>query len=908
MKHTTPAVVFHLDMINSTDPHWSIAKGKDGISYIAREGKFSDKYAETFKSPFSERVNKDYTDYMDKCGLFDATYSMLSEEQKDTYRDLEKQSKSEGCPKYLGYLSFKNQFLIDNGIMVGSRIDRDKLIEVSRKGINALITTSEKLKNNNTYWYAAIHEDTDNIHVHYTVLEYHRLEDRTITYKGKGQDLIEQKAFQKMKSAVANSIITDKLTPELTAFKRNSLIPEIKQNVTASKELIDLLEKLPPKPPKSAWEYNNFKVRPFQGDINRCVDSIINSNDNLKNLYSTYIQKLNFADEQYKEFYGENSDYFEYSNNQLDDFYNRAGNKLLQELAKLQESLHSSADDMSVEEGVSKKDEIDTEISPLFDNAEQRVEEKTRSGPYMKWSDTYKNACKLIYGKKSTSDDFQKAEQLLLSEARLGNILAIHDLGKLYSTDKLGEKDLEKSQRYYSEALKGFLEVEPSSKKLKPYVQYRIGKMYGYGLGSEQDQQKAFDWFSKSAAEGNKFAQFSMANMYYYGNGVNKDLSKAYEWYQKSSLQGQPYAAYAVAKMYNNGEHVTKDKEAAQGYYKKALSGFLKLEQNNQADDNMFYKIAMMYKNGFGTESNEEKAMEYFKRSAAMNNKNGLYEYGVLQLERGNTKAAVKLIEKAIVLGNDNAKRFLAQEYILGEHLPKDITKGIALLTELSDKGDISSSYRLGKTYMQNGDIEKAVHYFEKSADKNSWSSYQLGKYYNENNEYKLAEHYLLRPVEERNVYAMYQLGKMYLKKYKESNDQKDVIKAERWLQQAADLDNPYAQCSYGMLCFKTNRRDKGLFYLEKAAAHGNEFAQTIIQTAVNRKEAELRKRNKRKFRSFVAQAAFNRSRSSAYACWSTIHRLVNDYEYHIKKLQEEFDYENNISNEISIGYEYQID
>ena len=42
------------------------------------------------------------------------------------------------------------------------------------------------------------------------------------------------------------------------------------------------------------------------------------------------------ADEQYKRFYGENSDYFEYSNNQLDDFYNRAGNKLLQELAKLQ--------------------------------------------------------------------------------------------------------------------------------------------------------------------------------------------------------------------------------------------------------------------------------------------------------------------------------------------------------------------------------------------------------------------------------------------------------------------------------------------------------------------------------------------------------------------------------------------
>lgn len=330
-KHTTPAVVFHLDMIQPTSKKWVIAKGFDGMSYMNRDGKFLPKKEKTFKSQAT--VNKDYIDYMNKNGVFDTNYSMLTEKQMDTYRDYERQSKSEGCPKYVGYLSFDNQFLVDNGLMIGEVLDRAKLMDIARKGINSLIDKSNKLKNENTYWYAAIHEDTDNIHVHYTLLEYHRLEDRTVTYKGKGQDLLEQDAFKKMKSTVANEIMTKKLTPELTAFKRKNLIPEFSSSIVASKEMIELLKLLPPKPPHSVWQYDNVKVRPYQRRIDMCVDKIISCNEKLQAEFDEYVEKLKMADEQYKRFYGENSDYFEYSNNQLDDFYNRAGNKLLQELA-----------------------------------------------------------------------------------------------------------------------------------------------------------------------------------------------------------------------------------------------------------------------------------------------------------------------------------------------------------------------------------------------------------------------------------------------------------------------------------------------------------------------------------------------------------------------------------------------
>ena len=298
---------------------------------------------------------------------------------------------------------------------------------------------------------------------------------------------------------------------------------------------------------------------------------------------------------------------------------------------------------------------------------------------YLKWSTAYKEACKIIYNKQSKLEDFQKAEQLLLNESRSGNVLAIHDLGKLYSTDKLGEKDEEKSFAYYKEALQGFRETEPDSDFMFPYepkyegqimkpvdmrsyVWYRIGKMHCYGLGTEQDYAQSFEWFLKSAHEGNKFAQYSLANLYYYGNGVEKDLSQAFWWYRKSSEQGQPYASYAVAQMYSKGEYVAENKETAQRYYKAALSGFLELESKDQADDNLYYKLGAMYKNGLGTEIDIPKAIEYFEKSTenmwSTYQLGRLYLFGAEGLEKDKTKA-VEWLTKSADNGNEVAQNML---------------------------------------------------------------------------------------------------------------------------------------------------------------------------------------------------------------------------------------------------------
>ena len=306
-------------------------------------------------------------------------------------------------------------------------------------------------------------------------------------------------------------------------------------------------------------------------------------------------------------------------------------------------------------------------------------DDSPKSKYYLKWSNAYKEACKLIYNKQSKLEDFQKAEQLLLNESGAGNVLAIHDLGKLYSTEKIGAKDEEKSFAYYNEALQGFMEIELDSDFMFPYepkfdgqiikpvnmrsyVWYRIGKMHCYGLGTEQDHAQSFEWFLKSDQEGNKFAQYSLANLYYYGNGVEKDLSQAFLWYQKSASQGQPYASYAAAQMYSKGEYVAENKETAQRYYKAALSGFLELESKDQADDNLFYKIGVMYKNGLGTEIDIPKAIEYFEKSTenmwSTYQLGRLYLFGAEELEKDKEKA-VEWLTKSANDGNEYAQNML---------------------------------------------------------------------------------------------------------------------------------------------------------------------------------------------------------------------------------------------------------
>lgn len=675
------------------------------------------------------------------------------------------------------------------------------------------IAKNQKISLCNLKWYAAFHDTTHHPHIHLLVYSENTKEG-----------FLTNEGINKIRSAFANDIFKDDLQSiyqeqtlsrdELKAVSKTefkSIVRKVQQGGFENPQLENLIRKL-------YSQLQNVKGKKVYGylppDVKETVNSIFSELAKDNNIRQLYEKWCSLESLKYKSYTQKEKELPPLVDNKV---FQPVRNMIIRTVL----DMNYPVIDVEIEEPEPTEqfanDDFYVDILLKFDESEQSENDKVtfsdndeptaedfiwsnenevtvdiedyepQSKYYLKWSTAYKEACKIIYNKQSKLEDFKKAEQLLLSESKSGNVLAIHDLGKLYSTDKLGAKDEEKSFAFYQEALQGFMEIEPDSDYMFPYepkfkgqvmkpadmrsyVWYRIGKMHCYGLGTEQDYEKAFQWFLKSSQEGHKFAQYSLANLYYYGNSVEKDLSQAFLWYQKSASQGQPYASYAAAQMYSKGEYVAENKETAQRYYKAALSGFLELESKDQADDNLFYKIGVMYKNGLGTEADISKAIDYFKRSAEMNNKNGLYEYGKALIQGTHIEAdlekGLECVEKAMKLKNSNAKRFFALEYISGEHFSQDIEKGLFMLTECADKGDSFACFQLGQFYLKGEivtqdleraekylllaedneftqyafgklylqeekyDIQKAVDYFEKSADKNMWSSYQLGRLY----------------------------------------------------------------------------------------------------------------------------------------------------------------------------------
>lgn len=696
------------------------------------------------------------------------------------------------------------------------------------------IAKNQKIDMANMKWYAAFHDKKTNPHVHIIVYSTNEREG-----------FLTNHGIEKIRSGFANDIYADELhnlyaqqTDLRNQMKKESeqlmkqLADNISQNDVDNAELIDLVAKL-------HEQLNSSKGKKVYGylkaDVKKTVDEIfirLAENESIQKMYSLWCE----MEQQKHDVYS--SARVQFPKLADNKEFKSVKNMIIQTVL----DMNSPVVDIEIEEPelTEKTDDDITDISPQideFDNAiyfdnddmaangfscsskisPKEPDDSPKSKYYLKWSNAYKEACKLIYNKQSKLEDFQKAEQLLLNELGAGNVLAIHDLGKLYSTEKLGAKEEEKSSSFYKEALQGFMEIEPDSDFMFPYepkfdgqimkpvnmrsyVWYRIGKMHCYGLGTEQDYAQSFEWFLKSAQEGNKFAQYSLANLYYYGNSVEKDLSQAFLWYQKSASQGQPYASYAVAQMYSKGEYVAENNETAQRYYKAALSGFLELESKDQADDNLFYKIGVMYKNGLGTEADISKAIDYFKRSAEMNNKNGLYEYGKTLIQgkyiEADLNKGLECIEKAMKLKNSNAKRFFALEYISGEYFSQDIEKGLFMLTECADKGDSFACFQLGQFYLKGEivtqDLERAEKYLLLAED-NEFTQYAFGKLYLQEEKYDIqrAVDYFKRS-SDKNMWSSYQLGRLYL--FGADELEKDKEKAVEWLTKSAHDGNEYVQ------------------------------------------------------------------------------------------------------------------
>lgn len=865
----------------------------DFLSYMLRPEAFEpSKHADEMEYVYSEFIPNEKSQAKDikkerSYGAFTSTKDNLTAADLDKIRQQERASRSEGCPKYAGVISFDNAYLRENGFIVGNQLDRQALVDAARKGINAMIDKTQKLDASNCYWVGAIHVNTGNVHIHYQLVEYHRLEDRRITYKNRGQDDFEQAALDELKRVMTHCIDKSIAAQELTRFQRDVLAPSIKSEFAGSIQKINaLIDKLPDdlKNSGNQWRYAK-QSKPIKNEIQSCIRSVISENTTLSIMFDTYLHKLDEIQATlFRKRYGQNSRWANYKENELngkngdgkDGFYSRVGNSFLNicreyymtkdkniqidnnipepktYLSEKESEGFSEKNDSDYNNGISsqkskvylsenKKDDFEDampydslENSDIPDDLEMYLSSRNYDELYepnapdynsdifpqepeaylsendksdqaverlrIDWSKNYKLALDYMYGNEQNKSevikkDPEKAFEILSIESKSGNIIATYDIGKLYDSQMLKSNDGDTlSQQYYSKAFEDFHKllsiVSMSDDKrdnwTKSYLNYRIGKMYEYGLGVTQDYNSAIEHYKLSE---NKYAYFALGNIYKYGSGVETDYAKAFDYYMRSlsSKGGMPFASYAVGQAYELGQGVEKDLSSAHNFYAEALKGLEKVFTKNH-DDNISYKIGMMYLNGNGTDIDLKCAEKYLLLSADSNNYKAQYMLG--KLYQSDSKKDLQKAEKILIKGAENAQ----------------------------DKTGLCE-YSLGKLYLSQERYDKAASYLERSAAKdNYYAAYTLGKLYQEQfNDNTQAEKYLLQAADHKDDtmgIAAYRLGKLYLS---ENNRRK----ALQYFTNAADKDSIPGMYAAGKILLdskKTTEVSKGIRYLSSAA------------------------------------------------------------------------------------------
>ena len=222
----------------------------------------------------------------------------------------------------------------------------------------------------------------------------------------------------------------------------------------------------------------------------------------------------------------------------------------------------------------------------------------------------------------------EKTETLLGKYSPKISYLKIESLDKI--TDIYNYEDV-KTQKLVSEVQKYLNHFKNNSKDVvvdKYKVVYKIDENLKFAKKNYDDTQtiefkkanEAYDnkdyaaeleWYTKAAYKGNAEAMNRIGTLYYFGEGVDENHSKAFEWQTKAAEKGSIEGMRALLYLYHHGTGVAQS-------YQDAFNWTVKLADVGSAYG--FTLLGKYYYEGTGTEKDHKKAFELFSKAALKNN------------------------------------------------------------------------------------------------------------------------------------------------------------------------------------------------------------------------------------------------------------------------------------------------
>ena len=480
--------------------------------------------------------------------------------------------------------------------------------------------------------------------------------------------------------------------------------------------------------------------------------------------------------------------------------------------------------------------------------------------------------------------DYDKAFELYIKSAELGNVKAMYNLGLKYELGQGCAKDSHKAYEWYLKSAKGGfkkanLRIDAiggnlefgangfAMNKEKAAQCYKIAAENGCswgqchfgnclltGTGIEKNESEAFKWLKEATENKDEICVMAYGNLgycYEYGTGTDVDLSKAaycYLKYRMNNLSDHwAYTRFNATIKYLENKNLSKEEiifVANSVTYitncsPESINDTLKwiIPAAELGDSSALDQLGMAYERGLGVDVDAEKAEYYLCEAAKLDNVVAIdylakWFYGIGTLKEKNPAKAVLWLEKLYELNNDKAAASkLFYHYFNGDGIEKSLENAF----KWAERADFDIGFRrdgelsfLGDCF-ESGigtdvDHMKAMNYYQQALDADS--SYEI---HVEKDEIRRKLDFVKKEILAEGGSPIFQ--KELAQELKERNPQQ----SDYWTAKAAD--NGDADSCYVLAekyFFEKDEYEKALEYCQKAAELGRQEAQILLPIIQN--------------------------------------------------------------------------
>lgn len=316
------------------------------IDYIDRDeavrNEHSDKWNQYYHKPVKDQYSdkwSGYVVYMDDpektTDLFSSGADHLTNEQKQQLKQDFISAQERGNLMWQTVISFDNRWLEEQGLYDSAThtVNADKLKELTRNCMKKMLE-KEKIAES-AVWSAAIHYNTDNIHIHIATVEPGKTQ-RPMREDGEPKGTWRQSTINAGKASVVNNIIMQQEENRIiNDLIRNNIVGVKRERTIAyDKDLRQAFLKVYYNLPadKRYWNYNSTNLgnqnRKYLDELSRLYIKKFHKED-----FERFRENVKKQQDKYEKAYGKGEKIINrYAENKEKELYNRLGNAILKEM------------------------------------------------------------------------------------------------------------------------------------------------------------------------------------------------------------------------------------------------------------------------------------------------------------------------------------------------------------------------------------------------------------------------------------------------------------------------------------------------------------------------------------------------------------------------------------------------